>query len=89
MNRVKKIVHYDGTWKGKDSVVVVMDTGVAKHPELEGRIWFFRDFVNGHFIEYDDNGHGTHVCGIIGGSKTGIAPECKIIVLKVLDESVN
>ena len=89
MNRVKKIVHYDRVWKGKDSVVVVMDTGVEMHPELEGRIWLFRDFINGRAKEYDDNGHGTHVCGIIGGKQIGIAPECKLIVLKVLDETGN
>ena len=89
MNRVKKIVHYPKKWFGKDSVVVVMDTGVARHPDLAGRIWVFRDFINGRLDMYDDNGHGTHVCGVIGGNAIGIAPECKMIVLKVLDETGN
>ena len=38
---------------------------------------------------YDDNGHGTHVLGIIGGSGAagkgkiqGIAPECGLIPIK-------
>jgi len=38
----------------------------------------------------DDNGHGTHVSGIItanGGSAKGVAPDTKIIALKVLDAS--
>ena len=42
---------------------------------------------------YDDNGHGTHISGIIGGSGTssdgryqGVAPECHIIMVKVLDQ---
>ena len=45
---------------------------------------------------YDDNGHGTHISGIIGGSGTssdvryqGVAPECHIIMVKVLDQKGN
>lgn len=89
MNRVKKIVHYQKKWLGNGVVVVVLDTGVARHPELKGRIWMFRDFMNGRYDMYDDNGHGTHVCGVIGGNSIGIAPECRMIVLKVLDEEGN
>ena len=89
MKRVKRIVHCDGKWQGKDSVVVIMDTGVAPHPDLVDRVWMFRDFINGRLDLYDDNGHGTHVSGIIGGRTTGIAPKCKMIVLKVLDKSGN
>lgn len=89
MNRVKKIVHYQKKYLGKDCTVVIMDTGVARHPDLLGRIWVFRDFINGRYDMYDDNGHGTHVCGVIGGKRIGIAPECKMIVLKVLDQTGN
>ena len=89
MNRVKKIVHSQTKWLGQGCVVVVMDTGVASHPELEGKIWKFRDFVNGRLDMYDDNGHGTHICGVIGGKTIGIAPKCQMIVLKVLDENGN
>ena len=95
MKRVKKIIHYcdneiaEKGWLGRDVVVVVMDTGVALHPEIRERIWMFRDFVNEQKEVYDDNGHGTHVAGIIGGRKLGIAPLCKLIVLKVLDAEGN
>lgn len=89
MKRVKKIVHYKSEWLGKGIVVVVMDTGVSKHPSLDGRIIRFRDFVNGQYTMYDDNGHGTHVCGIIAGKTIGMAPQSKLIVLKVLDEDGN
>jgi serine protease AprX len=57
------------------------------HPQLQANALFFRDFVNGRPDFYDDNGHGTHVCGIIGGTQIGMAPYCKLIVLKVLDEN--
>src|SRR5207237_10536851 len=45
---------------------------------------------------YDDNGHGTHVAGIIagngydsGGQKAGASPEASQIALKVLDANGN
>ena len=49
----------------------VLDTGIGQHPDLYGRIYAFRDFVNGRTKVYDDSGHGTHVAGCIGW--TGLA----------------
>lgn len=73
--------------------VAVLDTGIALHPDFQGRIVGFRDFIHGRNSAYDDNGHGTHVCGIIagdgslsGGKYRGIAPCAKLFVGKVLDE---
>lgn len=72
--------------------VAVLDTGIVRHPDMAGRLLCFRDFVNHRHLMYDDNGHGTHVCGIICGSGLasdgkfrGIAPEAKLVVCKVLD----
>ena len=66
--------------------------GIAAHPDLEGSLLLFRDFVNGQEQSYDDNGHGTHVCGIIAGSGLvsggrfqGMAPDTSIIMGKILD----
>lgn len=102
MKRVKKIVHYwcdDITKKkylGKGITVAVLDTGIAPHPDFRQKVLEFRDFVNGQEIIYDDNGHGTHVCGVLagsgvssGGEYAGIAPECDLIMLKVLDKKGN
>lgn len=73
--------------------VAVLDTGIAKHPDLVERTLAFRDFVNHRKEAYDDNGHGTHVCGIICGSGLasagkyqGLAPSAKLVVGKVLDD---
>lgn len=81
---------------GKGVCAAVFDTGLAPHPDLEGRLVVFRDFVKGKKRAYDDNGHGTHVSGIIcgsgaasGGRFRGIAPECGIAALKVLDRNGN
>lgn len=93
MKRVKKIVRYQcestNKWHGEGITVVVMDTGMALHPALLGRALLFRDFVNDRPEFYDDNGHGTHVCGVIAGKNFGIARACNLIVLKVLDETGN
>ena len=53
---------------GHQVVVAVLDTGIGQHPDLYGRIYAFRDFVNGRARVYDDSGHGTHVAGCIGGN---------------------
>lgn len=54
------------------------------------------DSIYGKKTEYDDNGHGTHVAGIVGGSGfagkgkyRGMAPGCNILAIKVLDRMGN
>ncbi|MDD6069461.1 MAG: S8 family peptidase [Clostridiales bacterium] len=80
---------------GKNITIAVMDSGLAKHPDIHpSRVLAFEDFVGGHFNSqtvpyYDNFSHGTHVTGIIASSKIGIAPECNIISLKVLDNHGN
>ena len=95
MKYVKEIIRYYSSgvenkgWLGNGIVTVILDTGVEEHPELNGRLLVFKDFVSGKSLPYDDNGHGTHVAGIICGRQIGIAPESKIIVLKILDSEGN
>lgn len=105
MDRVKKFIHTDYAYKmglgGENVTVVIMDTGIVAHPDFDNRIVCFKDFCNGKNGIYDDNGHGTHVAGIIAGTGkmsegeqrirkySGIAPKANIIMLKVLDEKGN
>lgn len=100
MNRVREVVHADNAHKcgiiGSGITVVVMDTGIVSHPDFDHRIIEFLDFTSRKANMYDDNGHGTHVSGIIGGTGftsrgkyMGIAPGCNIIMLKVLDRQGN
>ena len=81
---------------GRGVGVAVLDTGAFPHMDFDSRIWAFQDFVRGRRVPYDDNGHGTHVLGILGGSGRacrgkykGLAPGCGMIPLKVLDEKGN
>lgn len=86
---------YEQGYTGKGVTVAVIDTGVAPHDDLvrpTNRIIGFKDFVNNKYEPYDDNGHGTHVAGIISGNGyssrgkyTGIAPESNILAIKALN----
>ena len=101
MQRVREQVQvpeqiYSVTWRSEPVTVAVLDTGIAYHPDLAGHLLCFRDFVEKSSLPYDDNGHGTHVSGILGGDGTasqgrykGAAPGCGIVALKVLDRFGN
>lgn len=85
------------TYTGRDVGICVLDTGIAgDHPDFCGRIQAFADFISYKKTPYDDNGHGTHVTGILcgdgtasGGKHKGIAPGCRVTALKVLDRFGN
>lgn len=105
MERVKRIIHCERAYKlglsGKNITVAIMDTGIAPHPDFDNRIVDFLDFCDNRIAVYDDNGHGTHVAGIVGGSGkmarersgvafySGVAPKVNFIILKVLDKRGN
>lgn len=101
MNRVRNqlglntIKEFDDNREFTPVTVAVLDSGIdAKHPDLEGSVLTFRDFVTGdNTAPYDDYGHGTHVCGCIAGSGkvlkgtyAGISPNTRLVVGKILDK---
>lgn len=101
MNRVRELVNAQSAYRyriyGKGVGVAVLDTGICGiHPDFDSRIAGFWDTLRHREQPYDDCSHGTHVSGIIGGSGKmsggkymGIAPECRLIHVKVLDEKGN
>lgn len=81
---------------GKNIGIAVLDTGISNHIDLNDNLVCFKDYINNRKTAYDDNGHGSHVSGIIAGNGykskgrfKGIAPDSKIIMLKCLDKSGN
>lgn len=99
MNQARIEIHGDSVsgLTGKGIGVAVLDTGCFPHEDFDHRIAIFGDMLQRSNVRpYDDNGHGTHVCGIIGGSGEasggtfrGIAPGCHLIPVKVLDRRGN
>ena len=85
---------YASDTRGKGVIVAVLDTGVdTNHPDLKENIIEGWNFVDDNDNVTDLDGHGTHVAGIIaavannGVGIAGIAPEVKIMPLKVLQAS--
>jgi len=86
--------------QGTGETVAVIDTGIDyTHPDLGGgfgpgfKVVGGYDFANGDDDPRDDNGHGTHVAGIIAGDPTGpggrigVAPKANLTAYKVFDSS--
>jgi serine protease AprX len=84
---------------GKGIGIGMIDTGVFLHPDLTTErhaVKFFTDLVNNYEKPYDDNGHGTFMCGCIAstgklseGLYRGIAPQANLSVIKAFDATGN
>lgn len=75
--------------KGGGTVTAVLDTGIDyTHPDLSKNVIGGVSFAANEKDYKDYNGHGTHVAGTIAanGSILGVAPETKLLAVKVLDQ---
>jgi len=82
-------------YNGGGVTVAFIDSGLTgqPHPDLKNEsVVKFVDFVDGaSLFRSDQNGHGTHVTGVVVGSGAsdsrfaGIATSTKVVSLKVLD----
>jgi len=85
-----KPVH-DGGNTGVDVKVGIIDSGVSlSHPDLN--VLGGKDFVDNDDIPDDVYGHGTHVAGTVCGSVNGVgvlgvAPDCDLYSLRVLNDA--
>ena len=83
---------------GKGIGVAILDSGIAPHPDLAGRIVASVDLTTGGAVALvppaDPGGHGTHVAGLVagdgtasGGAYTGTAPGANLVDVRVISAS--
>ncbi len=76
--------------RGQGTDLVIVDSGIAPHPDYDDRIeGFFDVFAGTETVPRDgQTGHGTHVAGIGGadGTVRGMAPAAAILGVRVLDD---
>ncbi len=71
---------------GKDTVAYILDTGInTKHVDFENRATFGFDATGEGMV--DNNGHGTHVAGVVGGLHYGVAKQVNLVAVKVCNGS--
>ncbi|MGD2063087.1 MAG: S8 family serine peptidase [Nitrospirota bacterium] len=80
------------TATGSGVTIAIIDTGIdACHPDLSPNYKGGKNLlVKGKGEPVDDNGHGTHVAGIVaaadnGFGVVGVAPDASLYAVKVLD----
>ena len=90
------LIKAEAGWKleayGNDVKVAVIDSGCYNHDDLKGNLLGGKNYLTGTTDVTDNNGHGTHVSGIIaaeinGIGTAGVAPKAKIVPLKCFDPS--
>ncbi|KAF6071890.1 Subtilase family protein [Candida albicans] len=82
MKPIKKYSYiYESDFIGKKVSAYVIDSGIAiGHPEFQGRARTGKDFTDEG--PGDNNGHGTHVAGLIGSHTYGVAKGVQLLTLR-------
>ena len=93
VNMINAPLMWNKGYTGDGVKVAILDSGCIQHPDLINNIIGGKNFTSeGSETDYNDlNGHGTHVAGIIASNNKimGVAPNAKLLILKVLDKTGN
>lgn len=78
------------TYTGLGVKIAILDSGISPHEDL--KVSGGKSFVPYTKSYFDDNGHGSHIAGIISAKDNtigvvGIAPDANLYSVKVLDEN--
>jgi subtilisin len=93
VSRIGAPTAWGNTHTGNGVKVAVIDTGIDFcHPDLAANYLEGINYIDSSQPPKDDNGHGTHVSGIIAAQQNdtgvvGVAPNAKLLAAKVLDAS--
>src|SRR6266850_858967 len=89
-------IHAPTAWArstGAGVVVALMDSGIGLNPDLPaGKVVTRVNFVADNASSLDPAGHGTHLAGVIaenGETFRGVAPDARLVDLRVLDKNGN
>ena len=94
IDRINADVAWD-TATGLAVKVAILDTGInLDHLDLQDNIKGNVNLINPRKSGNDDNGHGTHVAGIVAATDNeigiiGVGPEISLYAVKVLDRKGN
>ena len=92
LDRINISALWQNTRGNPEVLVAVLDTGINTcHEDLHGQIAAEARFVDSPSCD-DKHGHGTHIAGIIashenGWGATGVAPESRLLNVKVADDT--
>ena len=95
VNMINAPLMWNKGYTGEGVKIAILDSGYTSHPDLDKNIIGGKNFTSedggNPDIFNDYNGHGTHVAGIIASDNKimGVAPNAKLLILKVLDKTGN